>query len=44
MNRNKEVSVVDIPDVLCDDYHDIKVSIGLLSVKERQKLETFLGV
>ena len=44
MNRNKEVSVVDIPDVLCDDYHDIKMSIGLLSVNERQKLETFLGV
>ena len=44
MNHIKDLSAVRGPP-LCgaDNFNDIKVSIGLLLPKERQRLETFLG-
>jgi hypothetical protein len=44
MNRNKEIRAITIPDMLSEDFHDIKVAVGLMLVPERRKLEIFLGV
>ena len=44
MNRNKEIRAIAIPDMLSEDFKDIKVAVGLMLVRERRKLEIFLGV
>lgn len=44
MNRDKDVRMIAIPSIINDDFHDIKVSIGLMTIDERRLLETFLGV
>ena len=41
-NQKKSLKEVIIPNSMEDNFNDIKVSIGLLTPKERLKLEKFL--
>tara|TARA_Y200000002_G_C22653389_1_gene652390 strand:+ start:1381 stop:1800 length:420 start_codon:yes stop_codon:yes gene_type:complete len=41
-NQQKSLKYVSIPDCMEDNFNDIKVSIGLMNIDEREKLERFL--